>query len=281
YLKPFIARFASAIRRQHPGALIFLESEPLQPEGLPWGEVDPAGVVNASHWYDAITLFAKRPALRASVDVYTGRPVFGAQQVRAMFERQIGLLRQHSAQIMGNCPTLIGEFGLPYDLNGGAAFHTGDWSAHERLLGLYYDALDAHLVSATQWNYTADNDNRWGDHWNGEDLSIFSRDQQRDPFDVDSGGRATAGFCRPYARRTAGTPTTMRFDRASRTFELGYTGDPAITAPSEIYVPRIQYPNGYQATLTSGRAERDEANQLLYVYDAEGGEQRVVIFPQT
>lgn len=37
------------------------------------------------------------------------------------------------------------------------------------------------FLSATIWNYTADNSNHRGDQWNDEDLSIFSRDQQHDP----------------------------------------------------------------------------------------------------
>ena len=169
-----------------------------------------------------------------------------------MFARQIGSIKANSEQHMGNCPTLIGEFGLPYDLDNGKAYRSGDFGLHARLLNLYYNALDTNLVNATQWNYTTDNDNRWGDHWNNEDLSIFSRDQQRDPSDINSGARGLEGFCRPFARRTAGTPT-------------------------EIYIPCVQYPQGYEAELSSGEAERDEEAQLLLVHGAEVGTQRIVV----
>jgi hypothetical protein len=87
---------------------------------------------------------------------------------------------------MGGVPTLIGEFGLQYDMNNKAGFQSGDFKPHEQVLNTYYQALDASLVSSTQWNYTPDNSNQWGDLWNTEDLSIFSRDQQRDPKDINS-----------------------------------------------------------------------------------------------
>ena len=57
--------------------------------------------------------------------------------------------------------------------------------------------MEANLVSCTLWNYTADNSNGRGDQWNGEDLSLFSRDQQKDAADINSGGRALAAGTRP------------------------------------------------------------------------------------
>ncbi len=141
-------------------------------------------------------------------------------------------------------PALIGEFGIPYDLDEGAAFAAwarGErdpaiWDKHSLLLGLMYDALDTLLLNATQWNYTASNRNdlRIGDGWNQEDLSIFSRDQQDDPADPDSGGRAVKGFCRPFARYVQGRIQEMRFDRARGTFILRFDADEAIDAPTEI-----------------------------------------------
>ena len=85
---------------------------------------------------------------------------------------------------MGNIPTLIGEVGIPYDMNEKKAYATGDFSLHTEALDLYFDAMDENLLSYTIWNYTPDNTNEYGDRWNGEDLSIFSRDQQDDKSDI-------------------------------------------------------------------------------------------------
>ena len=75
---------------------------------------------------------------------------------------------------MGDMPCLLGEFGLPFDLNRKKAYKTGDYSLHEKALSLYYDAIDENLLNSTIWNYTADNTHEEGDHWNGEDLSIVT-----------------------------------------------------------------------------------------------------------
>lgn len=281
YLKPFINRFAARVRAIHPGALMFIENEPLRPESFHWGPEDAQHIVNASHWYDAATLYTKRFISFASVDVYETKAVFGQWAITDMFSRQMGTLKSNSEHYMNNCPTLIGEFGLPFDLNDREGYRTGDFSNHSYLLDMYYDAIDKLLLNATQWHYAPDNSNEWGDLWNKEDLSIFSRDQQNDPTNINSGGRGLEGFCRPYARRTAGKPTSMVFHRSSGEFELHYLSDPSIDAPTELFIPTIQYPNGYEIELSSGEARRDEAAQLVFIEKAEAGEQRILVRRRT
>ena len=64
-------------------------------------------------------------------------------------------------------PTLIGECGIPFDLENGAAYAAwarGErgrevWSKQIVAQSLMYDALDRLLLSSTQWNYTASNRN--------------------------------------------------------------------------------------------------------------------------
>ena len=103
-------------------------------------------------------------------------------------------------------------------MNGGEAFRTGDWSKQEVALDASYRAMDKLLLHSTQWNYTADNTHDHGDQWNDEDLSIFSPEDVDDPADMDSGGRATRAFCRPYVRHWAGAPISMAFDLATGEF---------------------------------------------------------------
>jgi hypothetical protein len=160
---------------------------------------------------------------------------------------------------------LIGEFGIPYDLNDGEAYGvwaSGDrsskpWRSHELALRLMYEAMDRLLISSTQWNYTAANRNdaATGDNWNQEDLSIYSHDQSTGPNDPDSGGRAVKGFSRPYARRVQGEPKSMTFDAASATFTLVFDAEPNLPAPTEIFVPVIHFPNGAKVDAPNCDAE--------------------------
>ncbi len=242
YIQPLVQRFAETIHAVHPDACIFVENGVLGE--LPTQQRDAPNLqplVNATHWYDAVTLFSRRPFRRWSFDVYRGRHVVGVAAVQRMFVEQLGLIKQAAHERMQGCPTLIGEFGLPF--NAPVRRRRRDaYRAQERLLAMYYAALDAHLLSATQWNYTADNDHRWGDQWNREDLSIYSRDDR----DLgDDGARALRGFSRPYARATAGTPVAMHFDHATSVFHYRYYPDPRVQQPTELVVPPAHYSHGY------------------------------------
>jgi glycosyl hydrolase family 5 len=192
-----------------------------------------------------------------------------------------------SESVHTGAPTLIGEFGIPFDLNGGEAyraFKAGDrtdtpWTPHIIALDLMYNALDTLLISSTQWNYTASNRNDLaiGDGWNQEDLSIFSRDQQTNHADVNSGGRALAGFVRPYALATQGIPRKMKFDRVTGLFDYTFEADLAALQPTEIFIPRLQYPRGCEIEVLGGVAELDVDNQRAIIRVKDAGEVRVVI----
>ncbi|MCX7026408.1 MAG: cellulase family glycosylhydrolase [Spirochaetes bacterium] len=242
YLKPFIVRFASEIRgaATNPagsaGFAIFVEGPP-QGTRPTWkrGETPPE-YVNSTHWYDAFTLTFKRWTGFLAWDEDERRPVIGPKAVRAYFHEAMRRIAEHSKEKMGGCPSLVGEFGLPFDLNRRRAYRNGDYRLHEKALAAYYDALDASLLDATIWNYTATNSHEHGDGWNGEDLSVFS---------AEDGGRALAGFVRPYAMAVAGKPAGMGFDLKSGTFFLTWEPDAAIKAPTEVFMPAVQYPRGF------------------------------------
>ncbi|MDP3178969.1 MAG: hypothetical protein Q8M76_13765, partial [Spirochaetaceae bacterium] len=86
----------------------------------------------------------------------------------------------------------------------------------------------------------------------------------------DAGGRALRGFVRPYARATAGEPLSMRFDRKSGTFAFAYAPDPAVSSPTEIFVPALQYPAGYRVCVQGGEVERSGDGSILRVRASAG-----------
>lgn len=262
YLKPFAIRFVDAIRAIDPAAIIFLEGLPLG-QHPHWAASDPANVVNAAHWYDGMTLITKQFNPDFTRNLMTGQAVEGAVAVNDFFVQQLAAIKGASSDHMSGIPTLIGEFGLPFDLDEKAAYQTGDFSPHIQALDAYYNAMDANLLSCTLWNYTADNSNQYGDLWNDEDLSIFSRDQRDSVDDIHAGGRALPALARPCARKIAGEPSRMRFELATRTFEFEFRHDAAVDAPTEIFVPAYQYPQGYVVEISDGTYTINQQTQTL------------------
>lgn len=280
YLKPFIVRYIQAMRTVHPEALFFIEGFPAGAHPH-WSADDPPGVVNGGHWYDFMTLFTKQFNPDFNVNFRTMEPVMGAANVQQLFTAQLAAIRESSSVDMGGVPTLIGEFGLPFDLDDKSAYTRGNFDLHMQALDMYYNAMDANLLNCTIWNYTPDNSNARGDLWNDEDLSIFSRDQQDKDWreDIHAGGRGTAAVVRPYARAVAGEPLRMRFDRATRVFELEFRHDPAISAPTEIFVPDFQYPHGCIVELSDG-SYRLEGDTLFIEHTAGQAVHRVRLLPK-
>lgn len=267
FLRPFANRFARAIRAADPRALIFVETVVgnLPPR---WGEEDAPGIVYAPHWYDVLVLFTKRFSPLLALDALGRRPAIGPRRIRAAFARHIASYQQEARERLGDVPTLIGEFGIPFDLNGRRAFRSGDYTAQSQALDRSFRAIEDTLAHATLWNYTADNSNARGDLWNDEDLSIFSRDQQLDPCDLNSGGRSLDAAVRPYPRRTAGQPLRISFDYRRRLFEYSFRHDPTVSAPTELFMPRLQYPNGYSVAVSDGTYAIDsDAQTLQYCHD--------------
>ena len=244
------------------GFAAFLEAPPDQPTAA-WDEWTMPRVVHAPHWYDGVTLFLKQFVPFLGVDAQEGTRAWGSRRVERSFAAQLARVRTEASERGRGVPTLIGEFGIPFDLAGGRAYRTGDFRHQVRAMDRTFRALEANLLSGTLWNYASDNDNERGDQWNGEDLSIFSRDQQHDPADPDSGGRALEAVVRPYARAVAGLPLKMSYDVRRRAFELVFRHDPAVEAPTEIYLPVLHYPHGYRVEVSDGEYEASEDEHLL------------------
>ena len=262
YVRPFANRFAREIRSADPGAIIFVEGLPVG-DGMQWGPDDESNIVHAAHWYDGITLYAKDYIPWLGANLETKKPIFGRRRTRRALAQQVANIKRVSEAEMGNVPTLIGEFGIPFDMREGEAYRTGDFSRQVRALDTSFRVMEENLASCTLWNYTADNSNARGDQWNGEDLSVFSRDQQSDPDDINSGGRALRAAVRPYAKATAGEPLNMAFDVNQTVFEYVFRHDQAVQAPTEIFVPSLQYPRGCTVEVSDGTYEIDREAQLL------------------
>ena len=265
YLQPFLKRFHDEIYTVKKDAVIFIEGLPAG-EHPSWNRADGENVVNSGHWYDVYTLFRKKFSSWYTYDQIQRKYIIGRKQCIKSFISQLDHIKAVSREQMGGIPTIIGESGLPMDMNRKRAYRTGDFRVHIKAFTAYLDAMDANLLNFTLWNYTADNTNERGDKWNDEDLSLFSRDQQTDKNDLNSGGRGVKGFCRPYAMKTAGTPEKMNFDLKNRIFQYTFLPDPTLAVSTEIFIPSVHYPDGYLVELSAGRYEKDEKNSILHIF---------------
>ncbi len=273
-LRPFIRAFASMARAVNPGWLLFVEGEPGAEASLAWDPRagDPERVVHAPHWYDLATLITKHwDPENGLVWGKTGASVIGRAAVQASFAEQLRGHVRTTAEVFGGGPTLIGEFGVPFDLDGGAAANAArGHEAAAEALAASYAALDAALVHGTVWNVTPDNAHAHGDGWNGEDLSIWSVDDVASVLGPDAGARALRSFARPYVRACAGHLLEQAYDPATGRFEATIQAAPA-GAPTEIVAPVPAYPERLRIAVSAGHASYDpEAGTIAWEHPPVG-----------
>jgi hypothetical protein len=274
YYIPFVRKFAKSIQNSIPETKIFVTGSF---EHVMKGRADLTlkpndfQAINAPCWYDVATSGTDRPMIKASFNLMTDKPVIGQENIQKMFISQIHYIKSLAQEFFNGGPTLIPEYNLKFNLREGKAYKelqensSTAWDTHRELFAMYYKAIDTNLVNCVLWNYTPDNNNQFGDQWNIEDFSIFSKDQQSDPNDLNSGGRAVHGFCRPYCRVCAGIPSLMQFNPSTGEYFLEYMADPTIKGVTEIYVPNLQYPNGCEIECEGGDYKYDPSQQLISI----------------
>jgi hypothetical protein len=270
FFEPFVKRYAKEIRSIDADAFIFISPVPAVfqhgEENLNLSGIQ--NVVYEPHWYDGVTLGFGRyiPWLGVDSTGHEGKLILGINRKRRAFINQIKGFIELSDRALGGTPTVIGEVGIPYNMNKKAAYKTGDFSKQIMAMDDSMQALEANLVNFTLWNYTADNTNERGDLWNDEDLSIFSRDQQAGTGNIHDGGRALEAVVRPYAFRIPGDLQSMSFDIHTKLFEVCFSYDPKVDAPLEIFVPDFQYPQGFDVIIANGECEIDGEEQKVFYF---------------
>ena len=265
YYKPFINRYSECIRETSPNTLLLIERVPSD-KGLTWSEDDPQNIVYADHWYDGITLSFKQFRDWLAADSELLKLQLGKKQARKSFFSQINRFKQRSVANFQNAPVLVGETGIPFDLSSKEAYQTGDFTEQVMALDATMSALEQNLVSFALWNYTPDNSNAHGDQWNDEDFSIYSHDQKTSTGSLDDGGRALRAFVRPYAMKTAGKPLSQSFDIKTQEYHFSFMSDRAISVPTEIFVPSLQYSEGLIISVSDGKYHYQPDKQLLLYF---------------
>jgi len=291
HMRPFWERMGTVIQQADPDAVIWIEPALSAStflagsDSLTQGMWDrsmrapdlprPDLVVFAPHWYPDMYPY---PSF-----IRTPRS-FRPEEVRFRdYQPDIERVLAPARHSLGNMPAVFGEFGMFFDFNGIETARAQDYIVTTMLLNNYFEALERIGVSRILWNYNPENDWEWGDLWNHEDLSII---------DPDGQWRAVDGWNRPHPNALAGKLVSMRFwsdvhyfdsDKgevpAYGEFELVYRGK-ATQAPSEIFVPLLQYPDGFFVWISDGRCEWDAGRQILYHHpevDDPGAEHAITL----
>ncbi|GAB7356131.1 hypothetical protein MBLNU459_g6729t1 [Dothideomycetes sp. NU459] len=185
--------YASAIRSVFPDTIMFCQSSPFEiPPAIKGTKDDDPNMVFASHFYDGITLITKKWNRFWNVDVVgimRGKyrsPAFavkvGEAAIRRCFRDQLSYLRQEGSDYMGERPCVFTEIGIPYDMDDRYAYKTGDYTSQTLAMDANHFALEGSGAAGfTFWTYVPSNSHYWGDNWNGEDLSIYSKDDRQLP----------------------------------------------------------------------------------------------------
>ncbi|KAJ3038047.1 hypothetical protein HK097_003303, partial [Rhizophlyctis rosea] len=284
---PFIEHFTSSLRAVHASAIIFVE---------PCVGVHPTSPLTtlgdrisyAPHWYDGLTLISKHFQKTFAVD-YTGFKMgkysnivfsikLGAKGVVDAHSASIACLRDEGFETIGDHPVLLGETGIPFDM---PASRAPEYKLQTQAMNALLDSLERAGVNFTLWNYVSDNTHAHGDGWNGEDLSLWSRDDARvkDATDregdevFNDGARCLDAFCRPYPTHTNGDPVSLKFDwkTKSMTYRFRHYGGHAcwcVGSGSEdevytdFYLPRVHFPTAGDVVV--------KVDQGLWWVDVEG-----------
>lgn len=225
-------------------------------------------IIYSPHYYDGLTLVNKHWSTWWNVDVLgilRGRYAspalaikIGESAIRNCLRDQLIAMKQEGIDNLGYLPCLMSETGMPFDLDGGAAYESGDYSGQISSWDAIGYALEGSQMHHTLWTYCANNVHGYGDQWNGEDFSVFCSggggssasfgkfssslyaDQgSTDSLSIDStvtlkaksramsdwalsqhGHRAEKAIARPYPLAIAGSLTLYGFDMKKGVFSL-------------------------------------------------------------
>lgn len=276
YFKPFVNRFAGEIRAIVPDAIIFTEGVPGD-DSLTWSEFDASNIVHAAHWYDGYMMFKKSFTPWFSVDSQTRNISLGRNNVRKSFVKQIDRIIRHSTERMNDIPTLIGEVGIPFDMQNKKAYQTGDFHMQRKGMDAILRGLEENCANFTLWTYTADNSNERGDLWNDEDFSIYSADQKTGSGQIIDGMRIAEVIMRPFPRRIAGYPFKISYNYEKQIFRFSFLHKDDADAHTEIFIPQHLLVKKPEVYLSDGDYKIDEVKQTLLYFHTSAMRQHNIL----
>ncbi|CCH41490.1 hypothetical protein BN7_1031 [Wickerhamomyces ciferrii] len=207
YFVNYYKDYRKAIRDILPDTFIFLQSPPLEiPPKLKGTNLVDKNTIFSPHYYDGMSLMFKTWNRKYNADtlgIMRGKysnPVFsivwGENNIRKSFRRQLAEMVKEGKENLGEeLPVIFTEIGMPFDMDDKKAYRENEFSSQTSALDALGFALEGSNISHSWWTYTADNGHKWGDYFNNEDFSFWSKDDiEEASFPGSSGSTATTGF---------------------------------------------------------------------------------------
>lgn len=305
----YLVQYAESVRSVHVDAILFVQPPILAvPPKLP---ASLKRLVYAPHWYDGLTLVKKKwcnynvDFINLNRGKYGFGPLrfvralrLGEKSIRQCFVDQLETMKKEGLENIGEYPCILGEIGIPYDMEVSSASSVWDWcssffvkqnvaigdpnSSQTRAMDASINALEKNLLNYSLWTYMPDNSSIWGDQWNGEDLSLwqqsFSDTEAKTYSDDDSSTLLTRtgnvrdipSLHRPHPRVTSGIPLKIEFvspsNAACASFEYVLKHEVLCEGPTEIYIPSCYFPpSSTLVEVSVGTWEIEQVNEAFWV----------------
>ncbi|QPG76959.1 hypothetical protein FOA43_004353 [Brettanomyces nanus] len=183
----FWAKFRSRMRKIDRDMFLIIQAPVLQiPPRLKDSDLVDDRTAIAIHYYDGMSLIFRSWNRKMNVDtlgIMRGRYlnpifgiVFGEKNIRESMKRQLLEMKRECKENAGDSvPVIISETGMPFDMDDKKAYSDGDYSSQEAANDAMAYALDGSNLNFSYWCYNPENNHKWGDNWNLEDFSIFSK----------------------------------------------------------------------------------------------------------
>ncbi len=270
YLVDLYKRIGVAIQNVDPNAIIWLEEGGGALDSILGGTIGTVNlykpeelnqVVFTPHWYPDIYPF---------LGINSPPREFNVEEWRVQdFTPYIKEKIESVKSTFGLMPTVFGEFGTYFNYNGIENSKKSNYRISAEILDNYYEAFESLFIGRMLWCFSANNSYDKGDLWNYEDFSVI---------DPEGRPRAELAFSRPYPKFLSGKPKSMHFysdyhyyDSSKgildpwREFNMKMESKES-DMPTEIFVPEVQYKDGFYIWLSDGWGLFDEDSSTFFWY---------------
>lgn len=270
YLVELYKKIGMAIQEADPKALIWLEEGGGALDSLLGGTLGSVNlykpeelkqVVFTPHWYPDIYPFfgINSPPRDFTVEEWR------VQDFTPYIKEKVEAVKS----TFGLMPTVFGEFGTYFNYNGIEKSRESNYKISAEILDNYYEAFESLFIGRMLWCFSADNSYEKGDLWNYEDFSVIGPEGKP---------RGELAFSRPYPKFLSGKPKEMHFysdyhyyDSQKgipdpwREFYMSMESKES-DMPTEIFIPSVQYKDGFYIWLSDGWGTFDEMSSTFFWY---------------